>query len=136
MDTETKTGLCESCKQLREIAFTDGFDREFCEQCHAGLSAAQEATLFWMYSYLMATIPFKVGDKVSCRTAGVLYDGIGTIDEVSFEPEKYGTIVYPSFHVVIEEKAYSDAPDALWYTETCLSKLTSDGEQDKQEEVP
>jgi hypothetical protein len=130
MDTETKTGLCESCKQLKEIAFTDAYDREFCAQCHAQASAAQEATLFWMYSYLMATIPFGVGDKVECRTAGVLYDGIGVIDEVSFEPEKYGTPVYPSFHVRIEEKAYPEAPDALWYPETCLKLV----EQDKQEE--
>ena len=130
METETKTGLCASCKQLKEIAWTDNFDREFCEQCYAVLLTTQEATSFWMYEYLMATIPFQVGDRVECRTAGTLYDGIGVVEEVSFDPAKYGTPVYPSFYCRIEEKAYPEAPDVLWYTETCLRHV----DQQKQEE--
>lgn len=132
METETKTGLCESCKKLKPVAWTDEFDRDYCEECYQLFSAAQAANLFWMYSYLMATIPFKVGDRVEARTAGVLYDGIGTIDEVSFDPAKYGTPVYPSFHVVIAEKAYPTAPDALYYTETCLKLVEQEKQGDPQ----
>jgi hypothetical protein len=123
MDTEIKTGLCTSCKLLKPVAFVDDFDREFCEECSTILLAAQAVTNAWMYEYLMATIPFKVGDKVECRTAGVLYDGIGTVEKVSFDPAEYGTPVYPSFYCRIEEKAYPEAPDALYYTETCLQHV-------------
>ena len=122
MDTETKTGVCESCRKLKPVAWTDTLERDYCPECVEMFQQAMQPRSSWMMTYLMATIPFQVGDRVRCYTAGALYDGIGTIDEISFEPEKYGTPVYPSFHVVIEEKAYPEAPDALYYTETCLHK--------------
>jgi len=75
--------------------------------------------------YLENTVPFQVGEQVQCRTAGVLYDGIGTIDEVSTDPEKFGTPVYPAFHVVLHDKAYPEAPDDCWYMETQLTKANT-----------
>lgn len=113
-------GLCELCCELKEIAFTDSVGREFCANC---TSSATVNSIPTVLAYLMATIPFSVGDRVECRTAGALYDGIGTIDDISMDPVNWGTPVYPSFHVKIEDKAYPEAPDELWYTEACLKKV-------------
>lgn len=118
--TEVKTGLCDNCKEIRSIAYTDPVGREYCPGCFALLPVATPARIV---EYLVRTIPFQVGDKVECRTAGVLYDGIGVIDEISVEPEKFGTPVFPSFHVAIEDKAYPDAPDSRWYCEQQLKKV-------------
>jgi hypothetical protein len=79
-----------------------------------------------MVDFIEATCPFAVGDRVECRTAGVLFDGVGTIDEISTELKNFGTPVYPSFHVVLEEKAYPEAPDELWYQEPQLKKVASE----------
>lgn len=122
MDTETKTGLCESCRHIKQVAWTDAVDRDYCPECLAMLQAMQ-ARPTWMMDYLAATIPFAVGDRVEARTAGALYDGIGVVEKISFDPAEYGTPVYPSFYVRIEEKAYPEAPDGLFYTETCLKKV-------------
>lgn len=110
--------LCEACRKLRPSAWTDSVGRSYCAEC---LAEAEEPTIDPRQAYLDVTIPFHVGDRVECRTAGVLYDGVGTIDAVSKELENYGTPVYPSFHVVISEKAYPDAPDDLWYLERQLT---------------
>jgi hypothetical protein len=77
----------------------------------------------YLLDYLMLTIPFAVGDRVEARTAGKIFDGVGTIDEVSMDPAKYGTPIYPSFHVVIDEPAYSEAPKDRWYMEAQLRKV-------------
>jgi hypothetical protein len=71
--------------------------------------------------FLVDTVPFEIGDTVECRTAGVIFDGIGVIDDISMEPQHFGTPVYPSFHVKLTEKAYPEAPDELWYMEMQLS---------------
>jgi hypothetical protein len=42
---------------------------------------------------------------------------------VSIDPERWGSPVFPAFHVVIEEKANDDAPDELWYWEQQLKKV-------------
>lgn len=119
MTTMTQ-GLCEICKELKETAYTDPVGREYCGDCFSILPIPTASRII---EYLMLTIPFKIGDRVECRTAGVLFDGTGTIDEVSIEPEKFGTPAYPSFHVVIDDKAYSEAPDSLYYMETQLTKV-------------
>lgn len=130
MLTETKIGLCESCRELKPVTWTDVVGREYCAGCFSVLPVPTTSRLM---DYLMISIPFHVGDVVECRTAGVLYDGIGVIDEVSFDPAKFGTPVYPSFHVTLTEKDYPEAPDSLWYTENCLTKLSTEDEQDTDE---
>lgn len=120
MSDELKIGLCDACKELRPVAWTDSVGREYCIGCFATLPVPTANRLL---EFLMRTVPFSVGDRVECRTAGALYDGVGTIDQISVEPENYGTPVYPSFHVVIDEKAYPEAPDDLWYMETQLTKV-------------
>ena len=115
--------LCDSCREIKPLFSTDIAGREFCQTCY---EAQQPADPLLIWKFLMATIPFRVGDRVKCYTAGRLYDGIGTVDDVSMDPANYGTPVYPSFHVTITEKAYDSAPDALWYTEICLRRVNPD----------
>ena len=104
------------------MAFTDGVGRNYCALCLNEAIALAGPNIM---DYLMATIPFEVGDRVEARTAGALFDGVGVIDEVSFNPAKFGTPVHPSFHVRIEDKAYPEAPDELWYTEPCLKRVNA-----------
>lgn len=127
-DQDIEQGLCDSCRELKPVYWTDSVGREYCAECFQILPVP---SAFRMFEFLMATIPFGVGDRVECRTAGALYDGVGVIDQVSMDPKDYGTPVYPSFHVKIEDKAYEGAPDSLWYTENCLRRLTTNGEQSK-----
>lgn len=117
-------GLCEICKELKELAYTDPLGREYCTGCFSLLPIPTATRIL---EYLLLTIPFKVGDKVEARTAGVLYDGIGVIEEVSIEPEKFGTPTFPSFRVVFTKKAYDDVPDEVWYMEGQLTKIENDG---------
>ena len=63
------------------------------------------------------------GDIVEARTAALIYDGIGMVEEMSMELKNGGTPVYPSFRVRITEKAHDEAPDEAWYTEVCLRKV-------------
>ena len=114
------SGLCETCRELKDVAHTDELGREYCAEC---LASNPDYSIPFMFAYLVATIPFHVGDKVEARTAGALFDGVGVIDKVSVNLSDWGTPVYPSFHVVIEDKAYPEAPDDLWYTESCLTKV-------------
>lgn len=116
------SALCHSCRTLSTAFYTDDYGRDYCQPCAQELPTPPIVSIL---AFLAFTIPFAVGDRVECRTAGALYDGIGVIDEVSMELEKFGTPVYPSFHVVIEEKAYPEAPDALWYHEGCLTKVAA-----------
>jgi hypothetical protein len=118
------TGLCEGCHELKSIAYTDPVGREYCPTC------LPNPTPFRLLAFLLATIPFQIGDRVECRTAGVLYDGIGVIDDISVEPHNFGTPVYPSFHVRIEEPAYPEAPKELWYMEAQLRLVERPGEGD------
>lgn len=124
------TGLCWSCKGLKEIAFTeDATRRSFCEECIALTppSSDEMAVL-----YLLSTIPFRIGDRVEMRTAGQVYDGVGVITDFSMSLEQGATPVYPTFFVVLEEKAHDEAPDGAWCTECCLTLLQSYSEQTDQ----
>ena len=122
MSTETTTELCDYCQELKPVAGTDLVGREYCADCIELLS---EPGPFNILHFLAVTIPFKVGDRVACYTAGKLYDGIGIIDEMSMDPFKYGTPVYPSFRVKLTEKAYPEAPDGVWYLEQQLKHVES-----------
>ena len=118
--------LCYGCKQFKEIAYTQGgTDHPFCEEC----SIIQPLTSDeWAMMLLVAPDspwgpPFHPGDKVEARTAGTIYDGIGEVAQMSMSLEHGGTPVYPTFRVVISEKAHDQAPDEAWYTEICLQKV-------------
>lgn len=75
----------------------------------------------WLF--LAASTPFSVGDVVECRTVGVLYDGIGIVRSISFNPKDFGSPVYPSFRVELTEKSDELVPDVVTYTEMCLTKV-------------
>jgi len=118
--------LCYGCKQFQEIAYTEGgTDHQFCEPC----SMVQPLTSDeWALMLLVAPDspwgpPFRPGDKVEARTAGQIYDGVGEVAQMSMSLEHGGTPVYPSFRVVLNEKAHDQAPDEAWYTEVCLTKV-------------
>lgn len=113
--------LCASCKQMREPAAT--FDElDYCEECLENILPPEQPELLGL-AYLLATIPFQVGDKVECRTAGELYDGVGTVKEIDTEFKMGGTPVFPAFRVLLEEKIDKNLPDELWYTENGLKKV-------------
>lgn len=116
-------GLCEVCKNLKETAYTDPVGRDYCTDCFSTLPVPTASRII---EYLMVTIPFQIGDRVECRTAGVLFDGVGDIDEISIEPENFGTPAFPSFRVTFIEKAYAECPDSVWYMETQLKLVKSD----------
>lgn len=110
--------LCASCKQMREPAAT--YDElDYCEECLPTVSSSLQPEVVGL-AYLLATIPFQIGERVECRTAGELYDGIGTVQEIDIDFKMGGTPVYPAFRVELEEKSDESLPDELWYTEMCL----------------
>jgi hypothetical protein len=111
--------LCWICKGVREIVYTDSVERQYCRNCVALLPASQSDMLM---SFLSATVPYRVGDIVSCKTAGQVYDGIGHVVEVSFDPKDLASPVVPMFRVAMDEKAYSQVPDEIWFSEICLER--------------
>jgi hypothetical protein len=113
--------LCFSCKNLREIAHVDPIYRGYCAECVTTMPLGSVARAM---QFLALTVPFAVGDRVEARTAGELYDGVGLVTEVSFDLAHGGTPVVPMFKVVITEKADEWAPDSVWYSECCLSRVS------------
>lgn len=113
--------VCRGCKKLKELVYTDDFGLRYCAEC-AELKPKKPETLG--LEFLLATIPFGRGDRVECRTGAVTYDGVGTVQEVSFNIEHGGTLVFPAFRVEIDEPANEHSPDEGWYTETCLKKVS------------
>lgn len=111
--------LCASCKQMREPAATYD-DMNYCVECLRDVSPPPEIAGL---AYLLATIPFQVGERVECRTAGKLYDGIGTVKEIDISWKMGGTPVFPAFRVDLEKKSDDSLPDSLWYTEACLQRV-------------
>jgi len=67
--------------------------------------------------------PFRPGDVVEARTGAVVLDGVGTVRRMSTSLEDGATPIYPTFLVVITEKAHDQAPDEAWYTEVCLTRV-------------
>ena len=112
------TDFCSGCKTIAEIIYTETeTDRSFCKKCTVALPPSSEELAL---IFLALTVPFKVGDRVEARTAGQIFDGVGTVEEISTELKNGGTRVFPSFRVKLETKEHDQAPDEAWYTECCL----------------
>lgn len=112
------TELCGSCQELKPIVQTDRFGRGYCQACMDEDDQPRP-----VMEFLERTVPFSVGDRVEARTGAMLFDGVGVVDEISTDLAHFGTPVFPSFHVLIDQPAYPDAPASLWYTEVCLKKV-------------
>jgi len=122
--------ICWSCRAIKQIAYTDEVERGYCLDCARSLPVGGYIAAL---EFLDATVPFKVGDRVECRTAASfdederptsqVYDGIGRVIEVSTNLKDLATPVFPMFRVAIDEKAYPDAPDERWYSEMCLEPV-------------
>lgn len=126
--------LCFGCKQFKEIVYTQGgTNHPFCEPC----SIIQPLTSDeWALMLLVAPDspygpPFKPGDKVEARQViasngteiEFKVEGVGEVTNVYMDLEHGGTPVYPTFRVVISDKAYDEAPDEGLFTEVCLTKV-------------
>lgn len=111
--------LCCTCKGVRDIVYVDSIDRQYCNDCVAFRLPSQSEALM---SFLSSTVPYQIGDVVSCKTAGIVYDGIGHVVEVSFDPKDLASPVVPMFRVAMDEKAYEQVPDEIWFSETCLER--------------
>ena len=117
-------GVCRGCKQLAEIVHTSNLGLDYCAQCTADLPKPPEIAGL---EFLLASVPFVKGDKVECRVAGEMYDGIGTVQDVSFEVERGGgTLIFPAFLVKIEEPANEDSPSEGWYFEPGLTRVKAE----------
>lgn len=118
--------LCFGCKSFKDIAHTEsGTERPFCQECALTQPLTSDE---WAFVLLTApwspfSAPFKPGDKVEARTGAQVYDGVGEVTDMSMSLDHGGTPVYPTFKVVISEKAHDLAPDEAWYTEICLTKV-------------
>lgn len=111
--------MCWNCKRVEEVLpLSDELGRSVCASCTAAPAALPPELLG--LAYLQATIPYRPGDRVHATTGGEVYDGVGTVLEVSEELRHGGSPVYPSFLVRIDEPANPDAPETGWYTEPCL----------------
>jgi hypothetical protein len=121
--------LCYGCKTFAESAYVQPLtEREFCQACALMQPLTTEDwTAFLLMSPQSVLGPqFHPGDVVECRTAAIVYDGVGTIAEMSMSLKHGGTPIYPTFRVVLDEKAHDEAPDEAWYTEICLKKVTQE----------
>lgn len=117
--------LCTGCKQFREIDYTSIEGQPWCANCSMTPPLTSDE---WALMLLVAPDSpygprFRPGDHVEARTAGVIYDGVGEVTHMSMSLEHGGTPVYPTFRVVLSEKAHDQAPDEAWYTEVCLQKV-------------
>lgn len=119
--------LCFGCKSFKDVVTTEAdTGQPFCADCAATLPPAPEQVAL---AFLALTIPFQPGDRVRASTAGgteyAIFDGVGEVTDVYMDLEHGGTPVFPTFRVVIDEKAYPEAPDEALYTEVCLEKVGS-----------
>lgn len=123
--------LCAVCKNIQEIVYVEeGTDRPFCQACLAREPLTPDE---WKFLLLMLPgspfgPPFTEGDVVEARTAGVIYDGVGTVHEMDMVLAHGGTPVYPTWRVVLSTKAHDKAPDEDWYTENCLTRINQEAE--------
>jgi hypothetical protein len=116
------TRLCSGCHELRQIAYVDPIDRGYCIDCAVTLPLGSAVRAM---QFLSLTIPFKVGDRVHAYSGGELYDGIGTVTEVSMDLE-HGTPVEPTFRVAIDEPADELAPTQANYLAAQLRTARQD----------
>jgi hypothetical protein len=114
--------VCYSCKRAADPAYTDPNGLAYCDRCAEDVPGS--GSVATAVRFLAATIPYRPGDRVECRTGGIVLDGTGSVDGISFTLEEGGgTPVTPVFHVTIDEPAYADAPDAAYYPECCLKRV-------------
>lgn len=127
------TDLCYGCKRFVEIAWTEsGTDRPFCGACVDAMPPTidQVNMILLLAPWSPIGPRFKAGDRVEARTGAMVFDGVGTVEEMSISLEHGGTPIYPTFRVTITQKAYPEAPNEGWYTEVCLTRLSSeDGDE-------
>lgn len=117
------TEVCYSCKQAGSLIYTDENGLSYCTRCLSELPVTSTARAM---EFLAATIPYRPGDRVECRTGGIVFDGIGEVDGISFDLEEGGgTPVTPVFHVTLTDPAYPDAPREAYYPEICLKRVTT-----------
>ena len=125
---DTYTDLCHGCNRFTEVAWTDvGTGRPFCRGCVNSMppTSDQIDVLLLLAPWSPIGPPFRPGDVVECRTGAILFDGVGTVQEMSISLEHGATPIYPTFRVTLTEKAYDDAPDEAWYTEVCLRSVSA-----------
>lgn len=112
--------VCRGCKTLAEIAYVDSLGIEYCATCAKDVEPPGDVLAL---QYLIANPPFRSGDRVECRTGAEIYEGVGTVEQTSFDIEHGGTVVYPAFLVTIDEPANEHSPAQGWFTEVCLRKV-------------
>ena len=125
---DTYTDLCHGCKRFAEVAWTEGgTGRPFCRGCVDSMPPTRDQldALLLLAPWSPIGPPFRPGDVVECRTGAILFDGVGTVREMSTSLEHGATPIYPTFRVALTEKAYDDAPDEAWYTEVCLRPVST-----------
>ncbi len=125
--------LCYGCKNFREIAYTDVIKNPFCEDCSTlqPFTSDEWAMVLLTHPASPYGPPFRPGDKVEARqviasdgrNTEFRFEGVGQVAQVSMSIEHGATPVYPTFRVVINEKAHDEAPDEFWYPEACLTKV-------------
>ena len=114
------TESCSFCRLDKEIVLKDG-EVGYCIDC-LSLSRPRVKDAL-IEEFLVKTIPYRVGDKVECRTAGLWLDGRGEVTGVDTTLQHGGTPVYPTFNVKITDPVNDDSPTEAWYTEVCLRRV-------------
>lgn len=131
--TDSKS-LCAGCKTFQEVAYIQpGTGHEFCRRCRWDQPLTLEDLALFALTSPESPLgpPFRVGDVVEARVAGLLYDGIGVVEEMSMDLEHGATPIYPTFKVRFTEKATDhEVPDSYYFPENCLRKV-QDGEESK-----
>lgn len=127
--------LCFGCKSFQDITYVQGgTDNPFCSTCAAMQPPTSDeiAMVLLTAPWSPFSVPFKPGDKVETRqvmasdgtNVEFRMEGVGEVTDVYVDLEHGATLVYPTFRVVINEKAHEDAPDEGIYTEMCLTKVS------------
>ena len=100
----------------RAVDYTDPITlKGFCATCASNEFISSQHVYL---QFLKDIIPFEVGNRVECRTVGVIYDGTGKVIEVSTELKDGGTEYAPAYRVQLDK-----GDQKLWYTGKCLTLL-------------
>ena len=122
--------LCYGCKTFQEVAYVQpGTGNSFCSKCRWDQPVTIEDLALFLLVDPDSPIgpPFRDGDVVEARVAGMLYDGIGVVEGMSTSLEHGATMLYPTFRVRFTEKATDhEVPDFYYYPENCLTKVTEE----------
>lgn len=92
--------------------------RAYCTICAASeISSSRNVHL----QFLSDLIPYEVGERVECWTAGTIYEGFGVVQRVSTDLIDGGTPVHPAYLVKLDEQE-----EPLWFTPICLKRARSE----------